>query len=446
MYEKAYISQIPSDGYNLVTFAVPFKHPLPEPLKKCTPEQFGEIILISHKLWNIVQTTSDTNSYSAYEKELAEEISRVKKDYERRLATNQEERAALERTLAEQSEATRVLKQNIQASIQDCINTSIVHTKESHHREIERVQQFYKDSIERMERLQEGERGRLLVQLKDTQEQLKEIQTSVKVSQASVIKGSTGEATFSDLVKQHTSWTNIEDTSKTAQSADMRGIIGKVETLFEVKNYSNDIPSKEVVKFIRDMEVHSNIPYGVFISMNTDITGKKSQVSIQWSSHGQLCIFISKFLETDVSYTLEMVEQCSVIASRVYSLQHRSDVEELENYKEKLMQVKLIITRQLIEMNEMITVMGHDKKLLIDNITKQHTMYKTTLEKMKVGCNQIIELILGTAAEEPMSAPTSDVGGDVGMADVATPMVGTIGNDVGGDVNVGKKKRKSKNQ
>ena len=73
-------------------------------------------------------------------------------------------------------------------------------------------------------------------------------------------------------------------------------------------------------------------------------------------------------------------------------------------------------------------------------------MSKTTLEKMKVGCNQIIELILGTAEEEPMSASTSDVGGDVGMSDVATPIVGTIGNDVGGDVNVAKKGRKKKNQ
>ncbi len=434
MYEKAYVNIVPSNGYNLATFAIPFNQPLPDTLKKCTPEQFGEVLVISHKIWNIVQSTSDTNSYSAYEKELAEEIAKVKKEYERRLATTQEERAALERTLAEQREATRILKQNIQTSIQDCVNTSIVHTKETHNREIERVQQFYKDSIERMERLQEGERGRLLVQLKETQEQLKEMQTSLKVSQASVIKGSTGEATFSELVKQYTSWANIEDTSKTAQSADMRGMIGKVETLFEVKNYTSDIPTKEVTKFVRDMEIHSNIPYGVFISMNTGITGKKTQVSSVWTSHGQLCIFISKFLETDVRYTLEMVEQCSGIASRVYSLQHRSDVEELENYKEKLMQVKLIITRQLIDINEMITVMGHDKKLLIDSITKQHTMYKTTLEKMKVGCNQIIELILGTATEEPMSTSTSDVGGDVGMSDVPIPVV----------QEEGKKKRKKK--
>ena len=439
MYEKAYINLVPSNGYNLTTFAIPINHTIPETLKKCTPEQFAEVLIISHKIRNIIQTTSDTNSYSVYEKELADEISRVKKDYERRLDTIQEERSNLERTLAEQREATRIFKQNIQSSIQECVNTSIVYTKESHNREIERVQQFYKNSIENIERLQEGERTRLLSQLKETQEQLKEVQTSVKLSQASVIKGSTGEATFSELVKQHTTWTNIEDTSKTAQSADMKGIIGNVETLFEVKNYKSDVPSKEVVKFVRDMEVHSNIPYGVFISMNSGITGKKSQVSSQWTSHGQLCIFISKFLETDIKYTLEMVEQCSGIASRVYSLHHRSDVEELENYKEKLMQVKLIITRQMIDINDMIIMMGHDKKLLIDSITKQHTMYKTTLEKMKVGCNQVMELILGSTLEEPMS--TSDVGVDVVELSPTSPQDPPVLDVVDMDA---KKKRKKK--
>jgi hypothetical protein len=278
--------------------------------------------------------------------------------------------------------------------------------------EILRLESSNKMLIENMRTLYMSDKEKLEKDLLESQEKIKELQESIKTSQASVIKGVVGQNDFFELIKEYTTWTGIEDTSKTSHAADLRGYIDKIETMFEVKNYTSDVPTKEVVKMIRDLETHSNISYGVFVSMNTGITGKKKPIEFQWTAHGQLCIFVSNLLKQDLEMVFNYIGQCATIAHRFFSLCNNDEKNELESYKDKLLQVKTVITKQISEISEMITAMGHHKKLHMDNLNKHYTEYKLMLEKMKISCNEVVDIVVGST--EPMSEETNvDVQPDV---------------------------------
>lgn len=266
--------------------------------------------------------------------------------------------------------------------------------------EIMRLETSNKILIENMKNLYSSDKEKIEKELIISQEKIKELQENIRTSQASVIKGAVGQSDFFELIKEYTTWTGIEDTSKTSHAADLHGYIDKIETMFEVKNYTSDVPTKEVVKMIRDMETHSNISYGVFVSMNTGIVGKKKPIEFQWTAHGQLCIFVSNLLKYDFEMIFNYIGQCASVAHRFFTLCNNDEKNELESYKDKLLQVKTIITKQISEISEMITVIGHHKKLHMDNLNKHYTEYKLILEKMKISCNEVVDVVVG--AVEPI--------------------------------------------
>jgi hypothetical protein len=147
------------------------------------------------------------------------------------------------------------------------------------------------------------------------------------------------------------------------------------------------------------MEVHSNIPYGVFVSMTSGIANKKGDVSFQWTSHGQLCIFFGNFIKHDMEMCLKYIGECSGIGHRFFTLSQGEENNEAEIYRDKLVQIKTIITKQLADVSEMMASMMQHKKLHLDNINKHYTEYKMGLDKMKVLCNEIIDIIVGESME-----------------------------------------------
>jgi hypothetical protein len=285
--------------------------------------------------------------------------------------------------------------QNEKASYQTLLREEKTRLEILKKEEIARLETSNKVLIENMRTLYMNDKEKIEKDLINSQEKIKELQESIRTSQASVIKGVVGQNDFFELIKEYTTWTGIEDTSKTSHAGDLRGYIDKVETMFEVKNYTSDVPTKEVVKMIRDLETHSNVPYGVFVSMNTGITGKKKPIEFIWTAHGQLCIFVSNLMKHDLEMVFNYIGQCANIAHRFFSLNNNDEKNELETYKDKLLQVKTVITKQISEFSEMITAMGHHKKLHLDNINKHYTEYKLMLEKMKISCNEVIDIIVG---------------------------------------------------
>lgn len=406
------------------------------------------------------------------------EIDRLKEEYDKTISIERTMKRTLENTLQEKDNAMKAFELNINNLIQKAMET----TNTRHIEEIDRLMNQYnkektrfENSIQKLEDMLQNEKAsyqallreektryemsnkeeilrlessnRMLIEnmrilytsdkeklekdLLESQEKIKELQENIRTNQASVIKGVVGQNDFFELIKEYTTWTGIEDTSKTSHAADLRGYIDKVETMFEVKNYSSDVPTKEVVKMIRDMETHSNICYGVFVSMNTGITGKKKPIEFQWTAHGQLCIFVSNLLKHDIEMIFNYIGQCASVAHRFFSLCNNEEKNELESYKDKLLQVKTIITKQITDISEMITAMGHHKKLHMHNLNKHYTEYKLMLEKMKISCNEIVDIVIGTdevVLEENIVEP------DATVSNTSTTSV------------VEKRKRKKKNE
>lgn len=369
--------------------------------------------------------TSNVNSYSEDLERHKKALEELKHEHDKRLAILQKEKDGLKQekntmltTLQEKEEAMNIFKKQMDELFQK----SLEPLKNNHKEEIMRMEKHYKEEKARMEHVSNAEilrlemahkemRGllernhiteneRLTKKLEEQEQRIQQLYSELKQSQASVIKGSVGQADFLELVKQHTEWSNMEDTSKTARAGDLKGFIGKVETMFEVKNYTSDVPGKEVTKFIRDMEVHSNIPYGVFVSMTSGIANKKGDVSFQWTSHGQLCLFFGNFLKHDMEMSLKYIGECAGLGHRFFTYSQGEENNEAEVYRDKLIQVKTIITKQLADVSEMMASMMQHKKLQLDNINKHYTEYKMALDKMKTSYNEIIDIIIGEQVED----------------------------------------------
>jgi hypothetical protein len=264
-----------------------------------------------------------------------------------------------------------------------------------------------KHTIEKVERIKDAERKRVEEDYNNALRKVHELQAKYETKVA-VARGTIGETAFAEYIEKYTNWRDVENTSKIPQSGDLQCMINKVKTIVEVKNYTKDVPTKEIQKFMRDMDSHTETPFGIFISMNTEITGKRNTINVDWTEHGQLCIFISKFQETDVEYTMKMLEQYAEVANRVYTLHHRCSEEELSMYKEKHNHIKTIITEQITDIAQLIQNIGHDRRIMIDNLTKQGIVYKSTLEKIKLSGSNVIDLIMGTSDNMQEEEPVKD--------------------------------------
>jgi hypothetical protein len=94
-----------------------------------------------------------------------------------------------------------------------------------------------------------------------------------------------GDVTVDAIFKsfeEHFMDDSFEDVSSIGKYTDILGTISESNTpiLIEIKDYSGEVPTSQVDKFWRDMEVR-DVKYGIFISMRTKIAKCSSCISIQ---------------------------------------------------------------------------------------------------------------------------------------------------------------------
>lgn len=129
----------------------------------------------------------------------------------------------------------------------------------------------------------------------------------VKSSTSSKTKGDQGETMFADLLQMtfgsvpHGQPFHIEQTGKEARQGDIHMTWMKHKLMWEIKNYDYTIPTKEVQKFVRDMEESKEIGLGVMVSLHTNISGhtKAGGIDITELSDGRFCVYISKLMSTE---------------------------------------------------------------------------------------------------------------------------------------------------
>jgi len=214
-------------------------------------------------------------------------------------------------------------------------------------------------------------------------------------------KGKQGEKEFADLVTQFTDWAKVQDVSKTSHSTDMRCKIRNCQTLFEIKKYSEDVPTKEVAKFERDMEENQDCPMGVFISLHTNITSKKSGnfMTSSWSPKSQLLIYVNSFYNHSAEDVLTFIDMCSDTAWKLFksSMDTPDESEMTSELQGRIEQAKVFIEKDIKRLAELITKMNHNKKFLIDSITKQNADCVGDIQQNRHSLQCMLEVLLGPA-------------------------------------------------
>jgi len=259
--------------------------------------------------------SSDLERWQRERSQLSLEISRLQSELQTKLQSSTETLQSQNQDLSGKLLAANSQIQQLHAdklSIESTTRSFVKETYESqiktltdaHARDTNNLKEFIESN-----RLEKENYRNELMTLKDSKSK-----TSTKLGQV-------GEQSFDDLC--NIAGIPLTVTSNEGHSGDFHALIDNQPVLFEIKNYSHTVPTKEVVKFKRDMEQHKDCVAGVFISMNTPIALTKS-FEINWLPDRRPVIYISEFNLYDGIYLLEVVKNI-INMNKYYSNDSNSD-------------------------------------------------------------------------------------------------------------------------
>jgi hypothetical protein len=224
-------------------------------------------------------------------------------------------------------------------------------------------------------------------------------------------KGKDGEEELESIVFHKKGW-NLTNVGKSAHSADSIGTIQNLTVRFETKNYTNKIPLKEVEKLRNDMNTHPDTDMGVFVSLNTPISGMDN-LKVEWTSHNQLILYISNFLESDIETILDIIEYL-LIAIRPYrELLSRIQLsEEQSALQEKISRSTTYIQNLLKKCIQNYSEYDIHRKALQDRLDLLHSSMKSNFASMKSDIETILSILtdseINTTSTNPeITTPTS---------------------------------------
>lgn len=134
-------------------------------------------------------------------------------------------------------------------------------------------------------------------------------------SQVPALRGLQGEIDFENMcLNKLSSQFKIHNTAKKAKSGDF--IIkwtspdtGKIYSfLIDIKNYTSTIPSKEIDKFYRDINLQSSLSGAMLISLNSKIVGKKSTFEYEEKIFNMDCIPIAYISSNESNVICEIIK------------------------------------------------------------------------------------------------------------------------------------------
>ena len=423
-----------------------FKHPqsISDAVAEFSPQEFYDIVRIGASAYNSLKDSihqvqyaemlakevqKKTELFSAERKKLEEELKQIRQKQEietqtlstsfrttiQKLETDLQT-ATAQNTISESSlqkakEQFDHLKKSTESMIHSSLQSllkekdeshsrELRENKEQHDKEIKRIQLANKESLETMERIAKEQ----VKEMRDLYEEREtKLRQDLQKSIGSSDKGKQGEREFEDLVKEFVLWPPLVNMSKTSHGTDRSCKIRNCNTLFEIKNYSNDVPSKEVEKFERDMEEHQDAHMGVFVSLNTNIVSKKSGnfIILKWSSKSQLLLYINSFYKHSAEDILKFIDICADIAWLVFSKSQNSSDDETLELQSKIEHAKVYIESSLKQCGDLLTEFSHDKKFWQDQIIKQNTKYTIAIKNIKTNLQGMLGLLLGHVEDEP---------------------------------------------
>jgi hypothetical protein len=343
----------------------------------------------------------------------------LQKSYDQKINILESKKAKLEAELSvaevsvsKMKEQFDSLKADTQSMLEISIEKIVGQKEEQYEREIERIQQSHKHACETLEKQARERVHQCDAQHKESIEKMrqlysekeKELLRNYEKTFVSSSRGKQGEEEFETIVSRCVSWPPMINMSKTSHGTDRRCKIRNCNSLFEIKNYTDDVPSKEVVKFERDMEENQDCPLGVFISLNTNIVGKKSGnfITITWSSKSQLLLYINSFYSHTPEDIITFIDICADLAWSIFKSANDTpeEVDTVIHLESRIAQAKMYVEKEIKRMTDLLRTMNHNKIFLIDTINKQTTEYTYNIQQSRQALKGILEIFLGKSEED----------------------------------------------
>ena len=141
--------------------------------------------------------------------------------------------------------------------------------------------------------------------------------------------GAAGETQVSDILSNYFTVETVSGQDKTGDLIVKRE---NINIMVEVKKYTRAVPSHEVEKFYRDLRTQSNIHGGVFISLQTSITGIENPIQLGEIQHTHTVpiIFVCSNDENIIRTAVEII-YANVIA-RTKMVSEYSELEKESFY------------------------------------------------------------------------------------------------------------------
>lgn len=229
-----------------------------------------------------------------------------------------------------------------------------------------------------------------------------ELQTTLQRNASSSYRGQDGEAYFEMLASEKMKW-KLTDTSKIPHSCDYSAVIHKLNVFFEMKNYTSDVRTDEVTKFLRDMKEHPEVHVGIFISLHTRITGKDREkpISIEWINDSQCAVYIQSFKELDEDHTLSLVDQVIKMAS-TYSkmIGSKGDISEESMLQGRIDKARVYIEEYITETCSLIKRVTNDQKLHRQLVESSYSHTLAVLKTQSNAINTALEILTGDYKED----------------------------------------------
>lgn len=283
----------------------------------------------------------------------------------------------------------------------------------SHSQEISRVEATYQRFQNNSDQQHKEAMAALKASYSELEEKLRKELGKATAAAASVEIGKQGEMKFEEMVEKYTKWGPLQNTSKLNHHGDRACRIRGCEAMFEVKEYSNDVPSKEVDKFKRDMEEHPDFHLGVFASMNTNISKKAGNyLHMEWTSRSQLLIYINRLQSHSLEDIFGFLDICIDIALRMNKMAHErpEDSETCILQKERINRCKDVVDREMKRISEFMNTMSINKNTLLQTITKHYDENRIFMKQVAQSLDESLEILSGKSQEVLAEAVDSAAG------------------------------------
>lgn len=446
MEEKSFLSF----NHNIVSFKVSETFPLSDTLTSCTIPQFESAITFAMTLVKLEASLTDEftrknicaqqfkdieqahkNECNALQLEYFTKltaslnplitkisdletshqatIEQVKNNYELRLKTLQKEKALVESEFFNAKQENETASKREEKALRKRVSELEIElhaASQSEHSIREKCQREFDRLLETIK-----EKNAELLEVKqdilDKREQAilrkeQEMQVKIQRSVSSVFRGQDGEAYFGTVVKEKKGW-NLENTSKIPHSCDYSSVILNTPVFFELKNYgSAAVKQHEVIKFLRDMKEHPEVLVGVFISLNTGISGKLpcTPISIDWIHGNQCVLYIQSLTDLDIDHVLSLIEQIVHITNIFNKNMAMTETkEDTMFYQQRIDRAKVFLDETITRGAKLIKRILTDKQEQIKTIELSTSHVISELKHQHADITSSIDTLLGTYSE-----------------------------------------------